>query len=328
MMNQIVDPKLAQAILEADTRIRPVAIETPICAWPQLAERIGGQVWVKQENLQNTGSFKIRGATNAVLQLPPGLRGIVAASSGNHGAGVAFALNQLDQKGIIFVPENVAPAKLANIRRTGQEVRFFGNDVVETEVHARNWASSEGWHYLSPYNDFNVVAGQGTIGVELMRQLDKIDYVYVAVGGGGLISGVAAAIKAVLPSIKIVGCSATNSCVMQQSVKAGRILELASKPTLSDGTAGGIDRSSITFDYCSQLVDEWIDVNEAEIANALCSHIDECRQLVEAAAAVGFAGMIKHATDNQPNTNVHRVVISCGANIGSERLRDVLNANH
>ena len=327
-MNQAVDPKLAQAIVEADARIRPVAIETPVCAWPQLAERIGGHVWVKQENLQNTGSFKIRGATNAILQLPRRLKGIVAASSGNHGAGVAFALNQLDQKGVIFVPENVAPAKLANIRRTGQEVRFFGNDVVETEAHARGWASSEGWHYLSPYNDFDVVAGQGTIGVELMRQLDNIDYVYVAVGGGGLISGIAAAIKAVLPSAKIVGCSATNSCVMQQSVKAGRILELNSKPTLSDGTAGGIDSGSITFDYCSQLVDEWIDVSEAEIANALCSHIDECRQLVEAAAAVGFAGMIKHAAHNQSNSSVNRVVISCGANIGSERLRDVLNANH
>jgi threonine dehydratase len=250
---------------------------------------------VKQEHAQHTGSFKLRGATNAALQAVSQGRPIVTASSGNHGIAVATALAALGQAGTVFLPETVAPAKLAVVRRTGVTVTLFGTDSGETEREAERVARREGWHYLSPYNDPDVIAGQGTIGLELLRQLDAIDVVYVSVGGGGLIAGI-----------------------------AGRMLDLPSLPTFSDGTAGGVDPDTMTFALCQRLVDRWITIDERAIAIAVRRYIDDAHQLVEGAAGVAFAALV--ADTQAVATGATRVAISCGGNIGSARLRELLDA--
>lgn len=325
-MTEPVDPALVAAIRDADQRIRPTAIETPVVEWPQYADRTGGPVFVKAEHLQRTGSFKLRGASNAVQRAIPLGRTIATASSGNHGIGVSHALRAAGRDGVIFLPENVSPAKLATVRRYGVRVELFGMDSNDTELEAQRVSKAEGWHYLSPYNDPDVVAGQGTIGLELLRQLDRIDVVYVAVGGGGLISGVAAALKAAKPGVHIVGCSPANSCVMHASVQAGRMLQQESLPTFSDGTAGGVDLDSITFPLCRTLVDEWLLVSEREIACAIRDHIDDLHQLVEGSAGVAFAGLLQHAAADRRFDGGTRVAISCGQNIARARLMEVLAA--
>jgi threonine dehydratase len=301
--------------------------ETPVVLWRQMSERLAGPVWVKQEHAQVTGSFKLRGAVNAVRLAAPLGRRIVTASSGNHGIAVATALGEAGQSGDVFLPETVAPSKLAAVRSLGVTVHLYGTDSNDTEREAVRVAHEKGWHYLSPYNDVAVVAGQGTIALELARQLARIDVVYVSVGGGGLIAGIAATLKQLNPSVRIVACSPENSCVMHQSVRAGQMLELESLPTFSDGTAGGVDLDSITFDYCRRLVDEWLLVSETEIANAICRYIDECHQLVEGSAGVAFAAMLKHAAADPSLAGQTRVAISCGQNIGHARLREVLAAS-
>jgi threonine dehydratase len=314
---------LITEILQAERRVRPHVLETGLEPSPALAERTGCNVFLKLENLQRTGSFKFRGAMNKVLSLTDAERerGIVTASSGNHGAAVALGLGTIGARGTVFVPEAASPTKVDAIRRFGAEVRHFGNDGVETEMHAREHARANGLTFISPYNDLQVVAGQGTIGVELARQIEPIDAVFVAVGGGGLISGVGGFLKSIAPTTRIIGCSPENSAVMAESVRAGRILDLESKPTLSDGTAGGIEPEAITFDLCRTLVDDFVEVSEDEIRDAMRGFMETHHMMIEGAAGVALATLMKTA-DQFQGGNV--VVVLCGANIGLEVLKSVL----
>ena len=314
---------LTTEILRAERRIRPHVRETALEPSPALDQQTGCKVFLKLENLQRTGSFKFRGAMNKVLSLSgeERERGIVTASSGNHGAAVALGLGTVGARGTVFVPEAASPTKVEAIRRYGAEVRHFGNDGVDTEIHARDHAAANGLTFISPYNDLQVVAGQGAIGVELARQLEPIDAVFVAIGGGGLISGVAGFLKSIEPATRIVGCSPLNSAVMAESVRAGRILDLESKPTLSDGTAGGVEPDAITFDFCRTLVDDFVDVSEDEIAAAMRAFMETHHMMIEGAAGVALAGLLKTAERFQ-GKNV--VVILCGANISLEALKSVL----
>ena len=244
--------RLPADIVLAANRIGPHIRETPLDHSPYFSELTGANVYLKLDNLQHTGSFKLRGAFNKVLSLTPDERkaGCVAASSGNHGAAIAYAMKKLGVTGVIFVPEQTSPTKVDAIRRAGGDVRFFGTDGLDTENHARAYAGENGMAYLSPYNDEQVVAGQGVCGVEIARQLSHVDAVFIAVGGGGLIGGVGAFLKSVNPDVEIVSCQPEASAVMTESVKAGEILDLPSHPTLSDGTAGGIEAGAITFELC------------------------------------------------------------------------------
>jgi threonine dehydratase len=275
------------------------------------------------ENLQHTGSFKVRGALNKVLSIPTDQRaqGVVAASTGNHGAAVAFALRKLGAPGVIFAPEHAIQSKIEIIKGLGTEVRTYGRDCAETEVYARNFAAENGLTFVSPYNDPQVVGGQGTIGVELERQLPRADAVFVALGGGGLISGIAGYLKADQPGIKIIGCSPANSQVMAKSVEAGEILDLPSLPTLSDGTAGGVEPGAITFDLCRELVDDYVTVTEDEIADSLRLFIRTHHMMIEGAAAVAIASFLK-INNRFADKNV--VIVICGANIGTDTLKEIL----
>ena len=315
--------KVAAAAREASTRIAGLVRETPLDYSQRYSAAIGADVYLKLENLQYTGSFKLRGAANRLMTLARDQQeaGCVAASSGNHGAAVAFAMRKLGIGGVIFVPEKTSSAKVEAIRSYGGDVRFFGEDGLDTELHARAYADENGMFYLSPYNDPEVIAGQGTCGIEIGASLPAVDTLYVAVGGGGLVSGVASVLKAANPALRVVGCQPDASAVMAHSVAAGRIVDEASLPTLSDGTAGGIEQGAITFELCNQLVDEFVLVSEAEIAAAMRQFIDYQHQLIEGAAGVALAALSKQA-DSLAGRNV--VVLVCGANVSRDTLKRIL----
>ena len=314
---------LAANVVLAANRIAPHIRETPLDRSPFFSDLTGANVFLKLENLKFTGSFKLRGAFNKLLSLTPKQRaaGCVAASSGNHGAAVAFAMVKLDTKGVIFVPEGTSTTKVEAIKRTGGDVRVFGTDGLDTEMHAREYAAETGMRYLSPYNDEDVVAGQGTCGVEIAKQLPQVDAIFVAVGGGGLISGVGSFLKSVNPTMSVIACQPAASAVMTESVKAGEILELPSQPTLSDGTAGGIEADAITFDLCRTVTDDYVVVSEDQIAEAMRQFIDAHHMLPEGAAGVALAGLRLRA-DSYKGKNV--VVIICGGNISRETLKEVI----
>lgn len=314
--------QLAQNIIAAEKRIRPYVKETPL--EPSLVLGDGDtQVFLKLENLQYTGSFKLRGATNKLLSLSDEdkTRGVVTASSGNHGAATAYAAGKLGIQVLVFVPEQASTTKIDAIIRLGAEVRLLGDDGVITERYARAYSVEKGMPYVSPYNDLDVVAGQGSIGVELVRQCPGLDAVFVAVGGGGLISGTAAALKNINPQVKVIACSPENSAVMIESLKAGEILDLASKPTLSDGTAGGVEENAVTFELCQNLVDDLVLVSEDEIKASLRSFVETQHLLIEGAAAVVLAAFQK--TQAQYKGKKIALVI-CGANISLDDLKNVL----
>ena len=315
--------RLPADIVLAANRIGPHVRETPLDYSPYFSDLTGANVYFKLENLQHTCSFKLRGAFNKLLSLGPEERkaGCVTASSGNHGAAIAFAMQKLGVTGVIFVPVQTSPTKVDAIKRAGGDVRFFGTDGLDTETHAREYAADNGMVYLSPYNDEQVIAGQGTCGVEIARQLTPVDAVFIAVGGGGLMSGVAVFLKSVNPSLEVVSCQPAASAVMTESVKAGEILDLPSDPTLSDGTAGGIEAEAMTFDICRDVVDRYVVVDEDEIAAAMRAFIDSHHMLLEGAAGVAIAGFQQIADEYQGK---YVVIIVCGGNISRETLKTVI----
>jgi threonine dehydratase len=311
---------MVEKIKQAEQRIRPFVRETPLEFSPPLSTG-DGNVYLKLENYQHTGSFKVRGAFNKLLSLSAEkAKGIVTASTGNHGAAVAYALKTLNAKGIIFVPEIASKAKIAKIQRLGSEVRYYGDDGVLTENYARQFATENNMTYISPYNDEAVIAGQGTIAVELEKQLEQTDNILVALGGGGLISGIASYLKHVNPKAKVIACSPQNSAVMMESVKAGRILERPSLPTLSDATAGGVEANAITFELCCDLVDDYVTVTEEEIKAAWRDFLSTHSMMIEGAAALVIACYQKIQTTLRGNT----VLVICGANVSLETLQKII----
>ncbi len=320
----VLDPaKLAKDILAAHERISPYVRLTPNDMSLALSQRFGAEVWLKGEHLQHAGSFKTRGATNKLLSLTPDEKraGVVAASTGNHGASVAWAGRALGIPVRVFVPNGASPAKVEMIRRFGSDVQMHGTDGLDAEVFARQHAVEKRMPYVSPYNDPFVVAGQGTVGVEIAEQMGSVDSVIVAVGGGGLIGGIAAYLKSVMPNVRVIGASPKNSPVMALSVRAGHIVEYASEPTLSDGTAGGVEQGAITFHVCRTLVDDWVEVAEDEIAAAMRDFIADHHQLIEGSAAVALAALARNAA----KLRGQRVaVVLCGGNVSIDTLRAVL----
>ena len=312
------------AVLSAEQRIRDHVRITPF----QESHLLSGDgcldVGMKLENFQETGSFKLRGAFNKLLTMDASSRsrGVVTASTGNHGAAVARSGRILGVPVRVFVPETADPGKLDAIEADGASMVKIGRDCVETESAARAHAASESLEYLSPYNDPDVIAGQGTIGVELMSQVKHLDAVFIAVGGGGLISGVGVHLKSVNPSLEVVACSPRNSAVMHHSLKSGRILDMESQETLSDATAGGIESGSITFDICRNVVDSSVLVSESEIISAMRLLIGGHHLMVEGAAGVAVAGFLK-CRERLAGRSVG--IILCGANASAEVLRKVMS---
>ncbi len=306
-----------EEVLAAEARIRPLVRETPLEEAFDLGEAARCEAFLKLENLQATGSFKLRGALSKLLALDAAQRrrGVVAASTGNHGLAVAYGLQKLGIQGSIYLPENASPQKVELLRRYGADVRFHSTEPEETERRARAEAERNGQVYLSPYNDPQVVGGQGTIAVELMQQLPAVECVLAAVGGGGLIGGVAGYLKAVRPGVEVIGCLPAHSPVMYASIRAGRIVEMPAKPTLSDGTAGGIEAGALTFDLCRRYVDDWVLVEEAQIRQAMRRIFEEHRLVIEGSAGVPVAAFLQ-IKDRLAGKKV--ALILCGGNVDVE----------
>ncbi len=309
-------------VYAAKRRLGPWVRRTPTEPSSFLSALTGGEVFLKLENRQLTGSFKIRGASNklAMLSLERRKRGVVAASSGNHAQGVGYAARQLGVKATIVVPENTPNVKRDAIRALGAELIVHGDEYMEAERLAQAMAKDRGLPFLSPYNDEELISGQGTVGLEMVEDVPDLDYVLVPVSGGGLISGVATVFK-VAKTAKVIGVQAVNSPVMHESIKAGRIVDIPMKDTVAEGLHGGIEPGSVTFPICQRLVDDWIDVTDASIMEALQALLFKGHEVVEGSGAVGVAAIM----DDPSQFRDKRVgIVISGGNIDEELLKKLL----
>ncbi len=315
--------KVRGDILNAEERIRGHIRETPAEHSIFLSQLGSGSVYLKCENLQLTGSFKLRGAVNKILSLSEEekKRGLMTASSGNHGAAFSWALQKFGLKGSIVLPEITAQTKIDSLLLYSADIIKHGDDCIEAERFGRQTAKKHGLTYIPPYNDPQIIGGQGTIGIELARQVPDADCVLVPVGGGGLISGIAGYLKSQNENIEVIGCQPENSAVMYASIKAGRILDMESAPTISDGSAGGIEQDSITFPICQELVDDFILLTEDEIVSAIKLILEKHYLLIEGAAALSVAAFLKQP-DRFQGKNV--VLILSGSKISLDTLRHIL----
>ncbi len=304
------------AVEEAWARIGPYVRDTPL----EWSAELG--VWLKLEHLQHTGSFKFRGASHRIALLTPdeAARGVVAASNGNHGLGVAAAARARGIAAEVYVSEQVSPAKARRIESMGARITIGGPDPLSAELAARCAAEASDRVFISPYNDRDVVAGQGTIGLELLRQITPLDAVFVAVGGGGLIAGIGGYLKHASPSTEIVGCWAENSPVLSQCLDAGQVIDVPEQPTLSESTAGGLEPGSVTLELCRDAIDRRVLVSEAEILGAMRRALEVEHWLIEGAAAVALAAFLQDPGRYQSR---NAVVVLCGRNLSPEALRHV-----
>jgi threonine dehydratase len=308
--------------LAAERRIRDYVRETPLQPSPALGAATGARVFLKLENRQDTGAFKLRGAASKLLSLPreAAARGVVTASTGNHALAVATIGAKLGIPVEIFVSEAIHPYKRNRIEALQARVNALAGDALFAELEARREAERSGRPYVSPYNDPDVIAGQGTVAVEILRQLAAqgaggLDALFVAVGGGGLIGGIGSHLKRVSPGTQVVGCWPENSPALHECLRAGRIIDVAEKPTWSTSTAGGVEPDAITFDLCRRVIDRRVLVTEDEIVDAARRLHCEDGELVEGAAAVAVAAFLKTAGNYAGKTVA---LLICGGNAEPE----------
>lgn len=291
---------------------------------PELDARTGAHVWLKLENLQVTGSFKLRGAAVRILALSKRARenGVIACSSGNHGRAVAFVADMLDVPAVICVPEWVDRTKAAAMRRHRAEVIRFGRTYDEAEEQSRRVQSERGLVYVHPFDDARVIAGQGTIGLELLEQLPLLDTVVVPLSGGGLVAGIAVAMKRERPDLRIVAVSAKNARVMYESLDYGRPKAVPEEPTIANALSGGIGLNNRhTFELVRDLVDEHILVEEGEIRDAMSFSLAEHKLVVEGGGAVGIASLLSRRFAGRGE---YVGVVVSGGNVDPHVLRDVI----
>ncbi|UCD25862.1 MAG: threonine/serine dehydratase [Gemmatimonadota bacterium] len=312
----------------ARAAIRGIAEQTPTVPCPTLGQRLGVPVALKLENLQVTGSFKVRGAANRMLALSDAerRRGVVTCSSGNHGRAVAYVAELLDIPATICVPEWVDPVKLEAIKQHGAEAVLHGSTYDEAEEKSYAIERERGLTYVHPFDDPHVIAGQGTIGLELLDQLPSIDMAVVPLSGGGLISGVAVALKSHNSDTKVVGVSAQNASVMLECLKAGKPIAVEEEATIASALSGGIDLNNRhTFALVRDLVDEHILVSEEDIRYAMEFAADELKLVVEGGGAVGIAAAL--ADDWRPASQSLAIVVS-GGNVSRETLAGLESHTH
>ncbi|MCE7736197.1 MAG: threonine/serine dehydratase [Candidatus Heimdallarchaeota archaeon] len=312
--------EIIEEIKTAYDQIRALIVKTPLIKFEN--ESNNNMVYLKLENSQHTGSFKLRGALNKILSLTENQKskGVITASTGNHALATAYALKLTNGKGTIYLPNEVVKAKLDKLKEYDVSLVHFGDDSADTEGEARRISELEDLPFISPYNDYKIIAGQGTIGIEILEDVKQVDHVFVTVGGGGLISGIASYLKGVNPNIKIYGCQPINSAIMYHSLNEGKIIELESKPTLSDGSAGGIEMTSVTFELVQKFVDEFVLVTEDQIKTALVDLYKNNELIVEGAAAVALAAYQKISSSIDGTS----VIIICGGNIDPDLFDSIV----
>jgi threonine dehydratase len=284
-----------EEIRAARELLRGVVSTTPVAGSRALSERCGGPVWLKCENLQRTGSFKIRGAYTRIARLDAEqrARGVVAASAGNHAQGVALAAQMLGIVATVFMPERAAIPKVGATRAYGAEVHLVGETIEGSLAAATEFARATGAVFVHPFDHPDVIAGQGTVGLEILEQVPDVRTVLVCTGGGGLIGGVAAAVKAQRPDATVVGVQAEGAAAWPASLAAGRPTTLTSMRTIADGIAVGRP-GDITFPQVAALVDEILTVDEDALSRALLHCLERAKLLVEPAGAAAVAALLEH----------------------------------
>jgi threonine dehydratase len=309
------DIRAARTLLDGVARI------TPLEGSRALSDRVGGPVWLKCENLQRTGSFKIRGAYVRIARLSERERahGVVAASAGNHAQGVALAASLLGCRATVFMPEAAPLPKVAATRAYGAEVRLHGASVDEALLEAATFAEQTGAVLIHPFNHLDVIAGQGTVGLELLEQCPDVRTVVVGTGGGGLVAGIAAAVKGLKPDVVVVGAQAAGAAAYPASLAAGTPVPLTSMATMADGIAVGCP-GEVTFAHVRDLVDRIVTVDDDALSRALLLSLERAKLVVEPAGAAALAAVMEHPEAFEPPV----VCVLSGGNIDPLLLMKVV----
>ncbi|MCA1994353.1 MAG: threonine ammonia-lyase, biosynthetic, partial [Coleofasciculus sp. S288] len=305
-------------------RVYDVAQETPLEYAPNLSARLNNKLLLKREDMQSVFSFKLRGAYNKMAQLPPDLlaQGVIAASAGNHAQGVALAARQLGTQAIIVMPVTTPQVKVDAVRARGGEVVLHGDTYDDAYAYARQLEAEKGLTFIHPFDDPHVIAGQGTIGMEILRQYQQpIHAIFVAIGGGGLISGIGAYVKRLRPDIKIIGVEPVDADAMNQSLKAGRRVRLPQVGLFADGVAVR-EVGEETFRLCQDYVDEIILVDTDDTCAAIKDVFEDTRSILEPAGALAIAAA-KAYTEREQIQGQTLIAVACGANMNFDRLRFV-----
>jgi threonine dehydratase len=311
-----------------NARVYDVAQETPLDPAPQLSARLNNRILLKREDLQPVFSFKLRGAYNKMVNLSPAAleRGVIAASAGNHAQGVALAAQRLGCRAVIVMPVTTPQVKVDAVRARGAEVVLIGDSYSDAYAHALKVQNKEKLTFVHPFDDPDVIAGQGTVGMEILRQHHPVDHgplhaVFVEIGGGGLIAGVATYVKSIRPDVKVIGVQTTDSDAMARSLAAGRRVPLSEVGIFADGTAVRLVGEE-TFRLCKRYVDEVITVDTDALCAAIKDVFQDTRSILEPSGALGVAGM-KAYVEREKLKNKTLVAIASGANMNFDRLRFV-----
>ncbi|MFQ5610955.1 MAG: hydroxyectoine utilization dehydratase EutB [Anaerolineae bacterium] len=313
-----------QDILQARKTVAPIARKTPLIQSTSLTERLGTPVYLKLETLQETGTFKVRGAANKLLKLTPAERGrgVVTVSTGNHGRAVAYVADQLGLRAAVCLSERVPRNKIDALQRLNAEIVIHGQSQDEAEIRARQIQAERGATLVPPFDDPFIIAGQGTIGLELLAELPEIDTALVPLSGGGLIAGIALALKSANPKIRVVGISMERAAVMYHSLQAGQPVQMPEEPTLADSLQGGVGLDNqYTFRLVQGYIDEVVLLSEAEIASGMAFAFFEHHLVLEGAGAVGIAALL-HSKVSNLGRNV--AVVCSGGNVDIRSFLEVI----
>jgi threonine dehydratase len=310
----------------ARSRIAPIAHKTPLVLSPPLSELTGSEITLKLENLQETGSFKPRGASNKLLSLDPKTqqRGIIAVSSGNHGRALAYVAHRLGLRAVVCLAETVPANKRDAIQKLGAEIVLKGSTYEEANEEAFRLFEKERLEMIHPYDDPIVIAGQGTIGLELLEEIPDLDTVVIPLSGGGLLGGIAFVLKSTDPGIHVVGAMMERGPAMVESLRAGRIVDIVEEPTLADALAGGLPPNQYSFELVQKTIDETVLVSEEEIAAAMVFALERHRLVVEGGGAVGIAALMAGKVQH---LGKHVAVVISGGNIDMSLLLRVVQGH-
>ncbi len=314
--------KMLKAILTS--KVYETAVETPLDKAENLSALYNNSIYLKREDLQPVFSFKIRGAYNKIasLNIDEKNKGVIAASAGNHAQGVALSAYKLGIKSTIVMPVTTPNIKVEAVKKWGAQVVLYGDNYSEAALHCERLVKDCKMTFIHPFDDELVIAGQGTIGNEILRQCpENIDYIFIPIGGGGLAAGIATYFKALAPKVKIIGVEPIDSDAMSKSIKQGRVVKLQNVGIFADGVAV-TQVGKLTFKYCNKYLDDIIKVNTDEICSAIKSIYQNIRSIMEPAGALGVAGLKKFIETEKVENKV-MIAINSGANMNFERLRYV-----